>query len=89
MSLVLHWSNITSLNPTELFWKIIVVGFVVVGVEDLVEVLDSTFFIHTIHSSESKDGCILLVSPVRELVVAQCEVGTIGVVVFVDHSVPI
>ena len=84
MSLVLHWGNSANLNPTECIGQI---G--VVGVKDLVEAQDSTFFIFTILSSESKYGRVLFISPVRKLIVAKYEVWTIRVVVLFNDSVPI
>ena len=85
MCLVLDWGNTTSLNPVYIIWEI---G--VVRVEDLVEVLDSTFVIFTSGFDVTKDALVLLVRPVRELVVSEVEVlGAVGIVVLVYHLVPI
>ena len=87
MSLVLDWCNTTSLDPINIIGKI---GIGFVGVEDLFEVLDSTFHILTLRRSETKDGRILFVCPVRELVVTEFEIfGFVAVVMLVDDSVPI
>ena len=92
MSLVLHWGYATSLNPIYIMvpGPIYLIGNIgVVGVEDIVVV--PILMILSIRSSEteSKDGRILLVWPVRKLVVAKGEVDTIRVVVLVNNPVPI
>ena len=84
MSLVFDWGDSTCLNQVYVIWKIWLIG-----VEDLVEVLDSTFFtLIGSTSAEAKDGYVLLARPVRELVVSKDEGGTISGVVIIYDSVP-
>ena len=85
MSLVFDWGDSSSLNQAEINGKIRLVG-----VEDLIKVLYFTFF--TLISPRfdvAKDGCVLCIGPVRELVVTKDVVGTVGGVVVIDDPVPI
>ena len=85
-SLVFHWGSTTSLYPVYIIWKI---GVVVV--EDLVKVLKKStpVILTSVEWDITKDGQVLFVSPIRELVVSEDEIGTVRIVVLIDDSVPV
>ena len=85
MCLVFDWGNCTSLNPINVIGEF---GLDEVG--DLVEVLDSTFFILIFLTSGldvTLDGLVLFFRPVGELVVAKGKVLPISAIMLVDKLV--
>ena len=75
MALIFDGGNTTSLNPVDIFGKIWLVE-----VEDLVILM---IILNNLRYVESKDGLVLFVCPVGELVVAEFKIlGSIGVVIF-------